>query len=48
METSSTTQRLTVLVAAYNEAEALPLLHPRVMAQLDVLARDARIDGRVL
>lgn len=40
--------RLSVLVAAYNEAEALPLLHPRVLAVLDALARDAHVDGRVL
>jgi glycosyltransferase involved in cell wall biosynthesis len=48
METTTTTQRLTILVAAYNEAEALPMLHPRVVAQLDALARDARTDARVL
>ena len=40
--------RLTILVAAYNEAEALPLLHPRIAAVLDALARDAGIAGRVL
>lgn len=40
--------RLTVVIAAYNEAEALPVLHPRVAAVLDTLARDHRIDGRVL
>jgi len=39
---------LTVLVAAYNEAEALPALHPRIAAVLDALARDAGIDGRIL
>jgi len=38
---------LTVLVAAYNEAEALPVLHPRIAAVLDALARDG-VDGRVL
>jgi glycosyltransferase involved in cell wall biosynthesis len=38
---------LTVLVAAYNEAEALPALHPRIAAVLDGLRTDG-IDGRVL
>lgn len=37
--------RLTVVVAAYNEAEALPLLHPRIRA---ALAQVERLDGRVL
>jgi glycosyltransferase involved in cell wall biosynthesis len=38
---------LTVVVAAYNEAEALPLLHPRIIAVLDALRPDG-IQGRVL
>jgi glycosyltransferase involved in cell wall biosynthesis len=38
--------RLTVVIAAFNEAEALPLLHPRVLAVLDQLARAAGSDGR--
>jgi glycosyltransferase involved in cell wall biosynthesis len=38
---------LTVVVAAYNEAEALPALHPRVAAVLDGLRADG-VDGRVL
>ena len=38
--------RLTVVVAAFNEAEALPELHPRIAAVLDGLA--AELDGRVL
>jgi glycosyltransferase involved in cell wall biosynthesis len=38
---------LTVVVAAYNEAEALPVLHPRVAAVLDGLRGDG-VDGRVL
>jgi glycosyltransferase involved in cell wall biosynthesis len=38
---------LTVVVAAYNEAEALPRLHPRIAAVLDQL-RDDRLDGRIL
>ena len=37
---------LTVVVAAFNEAQALPSLHPRIAAVLDGLAGD--IDGRVL
>jgi glycosyltransferase involved in cell wall biosynthesis len=37
--------RLTVVVAAFNEADSLPLLHPRIAAALDAL-RD--IDGRIL
>jgi len=37
--------RLTVVVAAYNEAEALPQLHPRILAVLDGMAD---VDGRVL
>ena len=39
---------LTVVVAAHNEAEALPVLHPRIGAVLDQLARESDIDGRVL
>ncbi|HYM87013.1 MAG TPA: glycosyltransferase family 2 protein, partial [Pseudoxanthomonas sp.] len=38
-------QRLTVIVAARNEVEALPVLHPRITA---VLARLDAIEGRVL
>ena len=38
--------RLTVVIAAYNEAESLPLLQPRIAAQLDALA--GVVDGRVL
>ena len=37
--------RLTVLVAAYNEADALPLLHPRIVAALEAIDG---LDGRVL
>ncbi|TKR30846.1 glycosyltransferase family 2 protein [Luteimonas gilva] len=37
--------RLTIVVAAYNEAEALPLLHPRIS---DALARVENLDARVL
>lgn len=39
--------QLTIVVAAYNEAEALPALHPRITAVLDDL-RPEGIDGRVL
>ena len=37
--------RLTVVVAAHNEALALPMLHPRLRAVLDTLEG---IDGRVV
>jgi len=37
---------LTVVVAAFNEAQALPALHPRIAAVLDGLADE--VDGRVL
>src|SRR3546814_1729664 len=37
---------LTVVIAAFNEAQARPSLHPRIAAVLDGLAGD--IDGRVL
>jgi glycosyltransferase involved in cell wall biosynthesis len=39
---------LTIVIAAYNEAETLPLLQPRLAVVLDGLARDANVDGRVL
>jgi len=42
-----TQERLTIVVAAFNEAEALPVLHPRIAAALAALAEDG-IDGRVL
>ncbi|TAK40099.1 MAG: glycosyltransferase [Lysobacteraceae bacterium] len=42
-----TRDRLTVVVAAFNEADALPLLHPRIAAVLDGLRGDG-IDGRML
>ncbi len=41
----STHERLTILVAAFNEREALPLLHPRIRAELE---RMPEIDGGVL
>jgi glycosyltransferase involved in cell wall biosynthesis len=39
------TQRLTVVIAARNESESLPVLHPRIGA---VLARLDGVDGRML
>ena len=40
-------ERLTVVIAAYNEAEALPALHPRLAAVLDGLAGDG-VEGHIL
>lgn len=40
-------ERLTVVIAAYNEAEALPALHPRLAAVLDGLAADG-VEGHIL
>ncbi|MDR0183039.1 glycosyltransferase family 2 protein [Lysobacter arvi] len=40
-------ERLTIVIAAFNEADSLPTLHPRVVAALDALARDG-IDGQLL
>ena len=37
--------QVTVVVAAYNEAQALPMLHPRIIAALDALED---VQGRVL
>ncbi len=39
---------LTIVIAAFNEADTLPLLQPRLSAVLDDLAANARVDGRVL
>ncbi|RNF85995.1 glycosyltransferase family 2 protein [Montanilutibacter psychrotolerans] len=39
---------LTVVIAAYNEAESLPLIQPRLTRVLDGLSAQAGIDGRVL
>ena len=39
---------LTVVVAAFNEEAALPLLQPRIAAALDGLLRDEGVEGRVL
>ena len=46
-----THETITVVVAAYNEVDALPRLHPRIMAALDAIAPDATgraINARVL
>ena len=43
-----TRDRLTVVVAAFNEAQSLPELHRRLAAVLDALATDDAVDGRVL
>ena len=40
-------ERLTIVVAAFNEADALPLLHPRLQAAADALA-DAGIQAGIL
>jgi polyisoprenyl-phosphate glycosyltransferase len=40
--------RLTVVVAAFDEAEALPRVHPRVLAALDRCTRAWGLEGRVL
>ena len=40
-----TRERLTFVIAAYNEAQALPLLHPRLRAVLDGMPD---IDGHIL
>ncbi|MBU8976638.1 glycosyltransferase family 2 protein [Lysobacter sp. MMG2] len=43
-----TCNRLTVVIAAFNEADSLPLLHPRIRAVVDALAHEEGIDGQVL
>ncbi|MDI9237331.1 glycosyltransferase family 2 protein [Lysobacter sp. LF1] len=40
--------RLTVVIAAFNEVESLPLLQPRIVAVLDALALEQGIDGQIL
>ncbi|MFP5373406.1 MAG: glycosyltransferase family 2 protein [Gammaproteobacteria bacterium] len=47
-ETRPDDERLTVVVAAFDEAEALPRVHPRVLAALDRCAQDWGVQGRVL
>ena len=39
---------LTMVVAAFNEEAALPLLQPRIATALDALQRDEGVEGRVL
>ena len=43
-----TRDRLTVVVAAFNEAPSLPELHRRLAAVLDAMAAGDAVDGRVL
>ncbi len=45
MNVAGKTDRLTIVVAAFNEAEALPLLHARL---LPVLASMSDVDARIL
>ena len=40
-------ERLTIVIAAFNEADSLPMLQPRIGAVLDTLACDG-VDGQVL
>ncbi len=40
--------RLTVVVAAYNEADGLPLLQPRILAALQEVRERFGVEGRVL
>lgn len=39
---------LTAVVAAFNEADSLPLLHPRIVAALEAAEREHGIEARVL
>ena len=43
-----THHQLTVVIAAFNEAESLPLLQPRIAAALDAVAAEQAVAGRVL
>ena len=47
MTTHSSRDRLTVVVAAFNEAQSLPVLHPRIADALAGLAGEG-VEGRVL
>lgn len=40
--------QITVVVAAFNEADSLPLLQPRIAAALDALAAEQVVAGRVI
>ncbi len=40
--------RLTVVVAAFNECDSLPLMQPRIAAALDAVKAERGIEGRVL
>lgn len=48
MNPSPEHDRLTVVVAAYNEADSLPLLQPRILAALDQAGARFGLEGRVL
>ncbi|MDQ3617583.1 MAG: glycosyltransferase family 2 protein [Pseudomonadota bacterium] len=45
---ASAHDRLTVVIAAFNEAESLPLLHPRIAEVLQQLRDQAGVDARVM
>ncbi|MBW3549554.1 MAG: glycosyltransferase family 2 protein [Proteobacteria bacterium] len=40
--------RLTVIIAAFNEADSLPRLQPRIAAALDAVLAEQGVEGRVL
>ncbi|MBB1060078.1 glycosyltransferase family 2 protein [Marilutibacter spongiae] len=48
MSQSHARDLLTVVIAAFNEADSLPVLHPRLMDVLGALAREDGVDARVL
>ncbi|MGQ4584320.1 glycosyltransferase [Lysobacter sp. F60174L2] len=48
MSATAPQDRLTVVIAAFNEAGSLPLLQPRITAALDAVAERYGIDGRML
>ncbi|MGQ4661581.1 glycosyltransferase [Lysobacter sp. F6437] len=48
MSATAPQDRLTVVIAAFNEAGSLPLLQPRIIAALDAIADAYGIEGRML
>ena len=48
MSATAPQDRLTVVIAAFNEAGSLPLLQPRIAAALDAVAAAHGIEGRML
>jgi len=48
MSTNATNDCLTIVVAAFNEADSLPLLQPRIDAALEAVRADHRLECRVL